>query len=582
MAPNVATSGYRDAIHEEAVQIPMNVNSNRDENIRVQSSAIAQAAYKQLSVACRIGDFDTAESIITSTPELDINVSDEWNYTPLILASLCGHKNVVQMLLSRGAVCDRDTLQGARCIYGALNDEIRNILVSFDISKKDAAQPFASHMISLLNPLNELRFCDIVVGDICMNRFVLALRSAHFRQLVTREGDWAKKTALSVPGSLPSAIFKAVIDYLYIKTDTLPLDRRQIKKQMDQACAMFNLDELNMAVEAVLAEDHQQLQAQAKTRHLMEHQIVKTAQNDLQVFVDTQLLPSSMQVSLESVLELDLEELEPANYVTEDMKQRVLESETFADILLAVVDAETMTLVLYPAHRAILARSEYFATMFKSDLFSMTFPEAPTTSFGGTSVIDRHKLRPEHVPVVRMFMSALGQQVAEIVLHHLYRDYVHSIPPALTVEVLYAADELFLDRLKRMCAVNVTYHFGQFTRSEYDSCEAVFGVDVYQLMRIAWATRSDRIEHHISQMLAHNLGLIVVDEEEREKLIELVRESAHRIKEREDVDTIEVVDDMRYYITKKYGGKPDETAVDPVERDNDIIDTLLREMGLDA
>ena len=150
------------------------------------------------------------------------------------------------------------------------------------------------------------------------------------------------------------------------------------------------------------------------------------------------------------------------------------------------------------------------------------------------------------------------------------------------MDVLYAADELYLDRLKRMCAVNLTSRFAQFSWNEYVSCESIYGVDIYDFMRIAWATRCDRIEHHISQMLAHNLASIVADEEEKEKLIELIKESAHRIKEREDVDTIELVDDIRYYITKKYGGNPDWQVMDPVERDNEIIDSLLTYIGLDA
>lgn len=69
----------------------------------------------------------------------------------LAKASLCGHYEVVQLLLEAGALCLRDTFQGQRCLYNALNDRIRNLLLSYDYSKStDPLQPFAAHITSLL------------------------------------------------------------------------------------------------------------------------------------------------------------------------------------------------------------------------------------------------------------------------------------------------------------------------------------------------------------------------------------------------------------------------------------------------
>ena len=48
-------------------------------------------------------------------------------------ASLCGHYEVVELLLESGALCERDTFQGERILYNALNNRIRNLLVRYDV-----------------------------------------------------------------------------------------------------------------------------------------------------------------------------------------------------------------------------------------------------------------------------------------------------------------------------------------------------------------------------------------------------------------------------------------------------------------
>ena len=60
---------------------------------------------------------------------VDVNRIDSYDYSALILASLCGHLEIVEYLLEHGAVLERDTFVGERCLYGALNDQIRNALL---------------------------------------------------------------------------------------------------------------------------------------------------------------------------------------------------------------------------------------------------------------------------------------------------------------------------------------------------------------------------------------------------------------------------------------------------------------------
>lgn len=98
--------------------------------------------FQRLCAACRRGDLKVCQEMIQEGA--NINAKDQYDYTPLILvsrfivkatepclatfpfvsvtnsvtcekASLCGHYEVVQLLLESGALCERDTFQGERC-----------------------------------------------------------------------------------------------------------------------------------------------------------------------------------------------------------------------------------------------------------------------------------------------------------------------------------------------------------------------------------------------------------------------------------------------------------------------------------
>ncbi len=70
---------------------------------------------------------------------------------PLVLrryyACLCGHEETVEFLLANGARCDASTFDGERCIYGALTEEIKKLLLEFSMltattKRRDPHQEF--------------------------------------------------------------------------------------------------------------------------------------------------------------------------------------------------------------------------------------------------------------------------------------------------------------------------------------------------------------------------------------------------------------------------------------------------------
>jgi ankyrin repeat protein len=70
---------------------------------------------------------------LTDQKEINLNVRDKWDSTPLYYACLCGHPEVVSYLLENGARCEANTFDGERCVYGALTDQIRKMLNNFSV-----------------------------------------------------------------------------------------------------------------------------------------------------------------------------------------------------------------------------------------------------------------------------------------------------------------------------------------------------------------------------------------------------------------------------------------------------------------
>lgn len=178
--------------------------------------------------------------------------------------------------------------------------------------------------------------------------------------------------------------------------------------------------------------------------------------------------------------------------------------------------------ILFPTHRAVLLRSEYFLAMFSS-----AFREAQNT---------------EHLQIVTIDCSP---QVLEIVLRFLYTEKTE-FPLELAIDVLFAADLLLIERLKMKAAVLVsTLGNGSISQipARMDTSTSTLAeqepLDIYEVIRAGWLTRVPRLEEFGARYLAYRLESYI-DEME---FSDLVRESASRIKGRQDTDTIELLDE---------------------------------------
>ncbi|KAJ3322011.1 hypothetical protein HDU76_013975 [Blyttiomyces sp. JEL0837] len=127
-------------MREEALLLPYEAPLLRDDD---------HPLFEELCDASRKGDLAKVKRLV-EVDEVPVNRRDKWDSTPLYYTALCGHIEVTQYLLHVGAHCDPNTFEGERCLYGALNDQIRNLLRSHRVTKAvDSSADYALFTYSM-------------------------------------------------------------------------------------------------------------------------------------------------------------------------------------------------------------------------------------------------------------------------------------------------------------------------------------------------------------------------------------------------------------------------------------------------
>lgn len=511
--------------------------------------------FNELCYSCRIGDSENVDRLVSTG--VNVNGVDEFDNSPLFLASLCGHEEVVKLLLKRGAVCDRDRYEGARCIYGALTDSIRNTLLKYDISKAvDINQPFATHISSLLKNSNlnnqdiSFEFHDNKVFK--LHRFLLASRSKYFYQKLTT--SWNSKSFIEMPEGTPSSSFETIIKFVYL----VPI-LHEISPQEHGILKAFTkkLDIPELA--EYLGKVRHVLDPSEKSALIADYQFkfTENAREQLHSFVEDYIIGQKYY-------------FQNCDTITETELRKIKNSSALPDVFIMIKSDRNHGGWLYPCHRAILTRSEYFKTMFTSP-----FLEASTYS----RTIHEVTNRQERFPIITLPTSS--SELADIILRYFYYDSTE-IPWKYAINVLIVADALLTERLKTMAAITIT-----------QSKEILEHYSIFDVLYVAWDTRVERLEHYAAEIIAKDLKHYCKDSELRKAIIK----SSQRITVREETDTIELVDDIRYYLLKKHDLQPGDSELIDTEdnleflvspeiqhykEDLGLIEDILNNLGLDA
>ncbi|ROV91625.1 hypothetical protein VSDG_07923 [Cytospora chrysosperma] len=535
--------------------------------------------------ACRKGDLKTCQELISNG--VNINGKDPYDYTPLIIASLCGHFELVQLLLESGALAERNTFQGERAVYNALNDRIRNLLLSYDYSKStDPLQPWASHITQLLTrQIPKTSDITLTSGSesLHLHKFLLSARTPYFREKLSIAPE---TTQWRLSSAVPVEAFRVVARYLYL--GELPRDLVDPRSSASEEEVFRGIDKVSKQLEveklweAVLSLDDRRL---ARQRYQDE---VQRAQAQVERFFRENVLGHKMVVDTrkagdikwkhdnsifaDCLLRADEDEGDDDPEEEDDAQETVIGANGIPiGPASGTPEANGTTTrsrksAVYPVHKAMLIRSPYFETMFSSE-----FLEAQDSEY-------LHMIKVDCTP-----------EVLEVILTFLYTEKA-DCPLDLAMDLLYTSDMLLMDRLKTKAAQTIstlgsatgnilvdrthmaaaaaaTTGEGQGQEGQPGQVE-VEPINVYDVIHAAWQLRVQRLEEFAARYLAYRLE-DYIDEPE---FAELIQESAARIRRREETDTIELLDDIRYYLSERFRLRFEDAGLEEIMDENGEID----------
>jgi ankyrin repeat/BTB/POZ domain-containing protein 1 len=481
------------------------------------------------------------------------------------------------LLLENGALCERDTFQGERCLYNALNDRIRNLLLSYDYAKStNPLQPLAAHITSLLTRPSP-KTADIVITafdqTFHLHKFLLAARSPYFAKKLAAAPS---TTSWKLPDKIPAESLSMALQYLYFQEVSI---RRALMGLSDeQELVVLNgIDKIGKQLEIErLFEDITEIDDRRRLRQRRADELSR-GRNQMADWFQNNIVKHKRIIDTDKVDNIKWDR----------------DNSIFADILLRADDDEesepsgtstpaTRTTngalnglpvgprqsrspsrqrkprksTVYPAHRAMLLRSEYFLTMFSSE-----FKEAQET---------------QHLQIVTVDCSPA---VLETILTFMYTERA-DFGLDIAIDVLFAADMLFIDKLKQRAAIIISaLGAGQSAvesdnpRGETDADEAV---DIYEVLQAGWETKVQRLEEFAARYIAYRLEHYI-DEPE---FAQIVQESANRVKARQETDTVELVDDIRYYLSERFRLRFEDSGLDEMMDEQAAIKAAEQDLGL--
>ncbi|KAB0363464.1 hypothetical protein FD754_007620 [Muntiacus muntjak] len=352
--------------------------------------------------SCRKGDVGRVRYLLEQR-DVEVNVRDKWDSTPLYYACLCGHEELVLYLLANGARCEANTFDGERCLYGAQSDTIRRALrdyrqVTASFRRRDL---YYSFLLRLLEQGLHSDVAFVVHGrSFRAHRGVLGARSTYFAHML--DTKWKGKSVVVLRHPLINPVaFGALLQYLYTGCLDVGVEHVSDCERLARQCQLWGL---LSSLEAKLA---------SKPGVCVKVLTIEPPQADRQLREDLALLADC---ALPPELRGDLGELPfPCDGLS-----------SCPDVCFRVDGYDFL------CHKAFFCgRSEYFRALL-DDHFQESEQLAAS---GGLPAVSLQSVAPE---------------VFTHVLYYIYSNH-SEVPPELAYDVLVVADMYLLPGLKQLC-----------------------------------------------------------------------------------------------------------------------------------
>jgi len=487
----------------------------------------------ELFYCCKTGDVDRLRFLVTEVG-LNVNVHDEWQASPLYYASLCGHLEAVVFLLTAGARCQESTFDGERCVYAALNDQIRRVLRQFKTTRardpwsvflrKCHQSPHATHA--------DVTFLVHGVSHYA-HRVILCARCPYFHEEFL--GRWQGLSVIQLSHSrLTSDAFGALLRFLY--TERLELHVADVPAflALCKQCRCLELADLVRSLEE-RSNGELLLYDDCGDNRAVAHDLAAVASESIGFAVDH--------------LGEDTEK-EQGSWSSGDTPPELL----FPDVCVRVQGHPFL------CHQVFLrGRSEYLNALFTGPFNDCA--DASATADG----IPRVDLEDCEVDVFKYLIEFLYTNRCSLGggddFYRLFRQ----------------ADIFLIPELKNYCVQQAQ----QFLNDE----------NVFETYKFARLVESFRLEDECVAYIAANLSTLGHTAEFRD----LVIESCQSIRERQEVDTCPLVDDIRSHLVNQFPeeeweappaskslGLPKRAeAIRDTHRKHAILESILRDLNLE-
>jgi len=469
--------------------------------------------------SCRRGDLDRVRYLVENK-EIELNQRDKWDSTPLYYACLCGHEDLVLYLLESGAMCDANTFDGERCVYGALTNQIRKILLDHRMltSVTMRREAYTEFLRRLFEDENDKDIVFYVHGQpVSAHRCILAARSEFFaQQLETR---WKGKPEVYLnKKEISYHSFKSLLEWLYTAQTKVDVREMEDFSRLVKYCKLPQLnDELTAAFKKADSYVQSKRGVAIKSLYLESSLAMWDLQQDFGVLAQ-QALPL---------------ELRFWNTGTElPLLPRV--EQNFVDIVLQVENYQ------FRCHKAVLfARSEYFRALLQDHFCEAEMDDQETR------LIKINQACPQVMGDVLVFVYTNSCSITD--------DNVS--------DLLNIGDMFLLPGLKRECGNWLAKYIHQDT--------------VLDILKTARIYQLPRLEDLCTEYLSKEIEQFV----ENEDFQDLVRADANEVKNRQETDSIDVIDDIRSHIRSNVQTM---SEMDEAERKLNFVDIILSNLGLDA